>query len=1428
MIPTDKVIETTGVPGTRPEKVQSGASRNGSSCPPASRVIYEKSRLLELISKERGRIRESIESLVRQRDRLVREFEENHLKVKACRHENTAFDLFEEDDAKKRIDSVLRIQVETDGDVRRAIFLAKTHRLGVMAIGSRTSALGVFEANSLAELKGLDGVIGLEMPVCVPGPHAAGLLTVDESASPEGFELIRSPDLPVAVWKSSRFPAVPHRVVAHATASVGQINAFLNEALADRRFCFQIMPDPTSKAEATLGGVIACGAEGGNRASAAEDILHLKLIDADGGVHNLDRTEARPIVGLNGLAGVCMEAEFEVTALPGGSFGVMILVKGKDARESWGNALRIQSALSKYSDLRGGGSNRLPVSEEDEVLINAVEIMAAKEVRSSMKKHPSAADPEMNRLLESGSGLFIYVRGHSFYDMSTPEAIMENFERFFKLAFWRDLGLEIDRDREGEEFVESVFAALEEGQESVYRVPPDRATTHDRFFLFSQKKIFIALDEMRHLAATLAREEANTFGGLSQSLDFNIRFTSADERENAAAREVVSAIYADYVDRYTHDDSFEVAVYGHLLNGVGVRGGGLDPHIRITFKSNHPNSRYSAPEKLMEMKKETELFYTRLLDLDGWSGVRIERPEKSLLTNQTFLKEFYLKNPEAGFKVQSAIHAYGTAANGLRIFSFRAPFELPDDSVGPGIESVLNGDSIVPGPANGRWIEKYWPAVLEISEMSHRSPEVKRMLGEVVRSVRRAFAVPADRYPFFIDRPEEAEGIIARNLGDGHGFRIRRTAVAAAGPLDWSDADAFDVLDLGPLGLPRGLALLVAPHRAIRVAAERDLTAENRAEFRNLFAMWKYHPYETEETPNLPAIALLGILLERDRLERGPFVSKIRKKTLNPGPSEIDANLKRDYLHYLSNAIEMSPNLQRKIIADFKKYLGMPADSAMAFAGSSTQMMQLLADALARKAGQLNLIQVVNDAFGERLNGVLVKTGNSVRKIATPWTTSECSEIARVTREILARWDAGKKNIIFLTPHKTSTTASFDPAVVEQALAAAGRKNGADYELVCDITSGVGAVDYRDPGTGTITLGCIFGSVQKALGCPPGLGFAAFSRSFLETLFDGDPGAADGAFSLKKIIAEAGRGEADNRLHLGILGHKLQADAHRGARIEDSVREIREKYEIVLAFLEINPDLLIQVGDSDDRSPVLMGIYSQTKNLVIAKRILGKLFGYVLGSGYGVFGKESVRLYLANVSKDDLRRILAAWHCVLEMPDVSHSTDKSAPVVTLREPMNPLNALEKLSRRLSPDDVFENANGLHWIGRLIDTYNANVEKTKKIKVNGVIPEITREFRKKARIYGDEKNLEEMRKILRMQDAEDHGHKSLVAYYESYHELEKALRTMLEANPDAPMSDHLQALVEEMKRHLARIVVLLNEHLEHCGRIDGRVAWPIVA
>lgn len=1332
------------------------------------------------------------------------------------------FDYLQEgDDGGHEVQMNFKVEVSTISEAKSAIAFCKANGLMALPIGSKTSALGVFQVMDLAKQKGLKGVVGIQVTDFndLGDGHATSKSPCDKFLKiPEydvsRYDLIKHPSIPVAILKSHSFPEsseFPHRVIAHAGAKVADVRAFLNQVCQSDKYRFALMSEPTSEKEAHIGGVISTGAEGGNRAKPSDDILSATIVNGDAEEVALSRAESQKIVGLNGSGGLVMQAEFEATALPKYEYSFFIPVSGDSEQEAWINMLRLQKVLSQYSATKATG-RVLEGDNDDGFLITGMEPLSKSAYEMALSKFGS----DDQRALGDVSAKYnnhpygLYITCSSFEGRG---AISD----FLDTSVFQSVMADVDSciAKEGEE----------EGK------------IWDELVLFDPNKQAGTMNRLRHGAPTASREKAKDLGGITASSDLNIRFTSGDSELDDLGRVEVSKLFAEYIDGFDSSDGMKVAVYGHLHPGIGI-GGGVDPHIRVIFELSDPGSRYNAPEQVLAMKAKQKQLYRKLMALHGKYGIEIMCPEKSRFTNAEYWNWFILNYPDEARGYVDAVQRNGYSHNpdgslDMSILGSRLPHEMAGAvprSPG-GVKALLDG-----GLASDASdiVDAHWAAILDLAQLPAGSPEIKRLTGDTLATIQDKFGLTNRQYPMFIDDPGDCEAMLRRNFGDyeGLGYKVQKIALANTEMLNFSRSDpkTFYVVDLSDAGVPPGLCIMIAPHDGIKQAYDSTVSGTNKTSYGNLYNMWAKWPYECDDVPNIPAIAVLALKLQANDQQCQAYGGSRNVHIADSTGVNLDSAAA-----HVDHSSEMSSEDQQAAVLALQTKLGVPHKFEMAFTSSRLQAIQMFAEAVANNSDSVNLMQVTNDAGSDSAFKVFRSSGIDVKRIQTPWTTSEYSELDYVATQLCSQMEDEKANVIFVTPHKGATTADFRPDRLVEALKARGKVMGKDYYMVCDIDNAAMARDYAtvdvvDEAFKRVPFNGVIGSLRSSVGQPMPFAFAGLTPALSSAIGLRD---AEDDSTLKRRFAESAEGRVRNPLALRMT-HEVVKKPQSVAEVQ---AETAKKVNLVMGWLERHDDLMVLVPNRLDQSPLTIGILSQAKNLSAAKRILAEVFGYYVESGHGPYAKESISFDLPKIAYDHLKKLLTALDVVLDLEDVAGR--EHVPNVALREPHNPLSVIERLAGNITVDDIFRDNSGLQWLHRLVKTFNAGVAGEEMVDIGGHRPDNSSGgFNKKAKIYHHDDNLAEMRKILGLKD--DETGCSIGYFYGQYLAAEAGIRAKMALDPDHKyaegdvFSDEVDAFLTAAKAALGKISYLLHKYVDgpngNAAARDqqDRVKWPIVA
>ncbi|OIP80100.1 hypothetical protein COW94_03520 [Candidatus Peregrinibacteria bacterium CG22_combo_CG10-13_8_21_14_all_44_10] len=1349
-------------------------------------------------------------------DRLQRRVEQ--IKQEAVFNSRRLDYLQETDDGGHEVQMNFKIEVATVEEAQRAIRFCIDNRLMALPIGSKTSALGVFQVMDLAKQKGLNGVVGIQVADFNPSmddrtPEVSPcdqFLTIPEFDN-SVYDLVKHPSLPVAILKSKTFPqdkSHPHRVVAHAGAKVADVRTFLNQVCPHDKYRFSLMSEPTSEKEAHIGGIISTGAEGGNRSKPSDDILSATIVNGDAQVSCLSLEESRKIVGLNGSGGLVMQAEFEATALPKHEYSLFIPVPGKNEREAWTNMLRLQKLLSKYAEVRDPG-RVLEGNNDDGLLVTGIEPLSKNVYEMALSKFQGdeqrALEEVSNHYKQNPYGL--YVTFSSFGGEGRLDELLS---------------------------VETLTSLLSE----ICQCETDDIYDHlEELTILNPDRQAGIMNRLRHGAPTASREKAKDLGGVTASSDLNIRFTSGDSEQDELARQEVANLFADYIDGFDSADGMNVAVYGHLHPGIGI-GGGIDPHIRIIFELSDPGSRYNAPEQVLAMKAKQKQLYRKLLALHGNYGIEIMCPEKSRFTNAEYWNWLILNDPDQAAEYVDSVQRNGYSHNedgtpAMAILGARVPHEMAGKVVRTpgGVKALLNGDRVTSDKEN--IVDAHWDAILDFAELPVGSPEVKRLVADTLATIHAKFGLTDRQYPLFLDHPDDCEVILRGNFGDyeSAGYKINQVEAANIEVMDFSKADpnTFYVVKLDGLGIPPGLSIMIAPHNAVKAAYDGMVAGSNKASYGNLYTMWSKWPYECDDVPNVPAIAALALILQKD----DPGCQAYGEARDIHIADSTGVNISK-VIRGIDRSSEMSAPDQQAATSALQTKIGVPHKFAMGFESSRLKCIGMLAEAIAARTDSVNLLQVVNDTGSDAAFKVFRSAGISVKKVQTPWTTTEHSEMDHVISRLCDQMEEGKTNVVFVTPHKDSTTADFLPDHLVEALKGRGKVMGRDYYLVCDVDNATMARDYAttdvvDEAFKRVPFNGMIGALRSSASQPMPFAFIGLTPTLSRAL-----GLAEEAHvsRLKDSFERTEAGDVRNPLALKMVSEVVS----QPQSVADIQSETAKKVKLVMGWLERHDDLIDLIPNRLDQSPLIIGVLSQAKNLSAAKRILAEVFGYYVQAGHGPYSKEAVSFDLSTLAYDHLQGLLTAFDVVLELEDV-HGREH-VPNVALREPHNPLSVIERLSKDITVDDIFKDRSGLQWLHRLVKTYNAGVATDSRVDIAGQCPDMSGGYAKKAKIYHHPDNLTEMQKILALQD--DETGCSIGYFYGQYLFAEAGIRAKLLLKPDHRyqegdvFSDEIEAYLVSAKAALAKVAYLLKRYVDGpngnaaARDSEGRVKWPIVA
>ncbi|MEO7104485.1 MAG: aminotransferase class V-fold PLP-dependent enzyme [Gemmatimonadaceae bacterium] len=319
----------------------------------------------------------------------------------------------------------------------------------------------------------------------------------------------------------------------------------------------------------------------------------------------------------------------------------------------------------------------------------------------------------------------------------------------------------------------------------------------------------------------------------------------------------------------------------------------------------------------------------------------------------------------------------------------------------------------------------------------------------------------------------------------------------------------------------------------------------------------------------------------------------------------LDAMLRRPISHRSAEFHRLFANIQTGLRGLF----GTERPVYVA-TSSGTGMME----AAVRCAPRGRILALVNGAFGERFARIAVACDREVdRYEMPPGQVPEPSEVA----ELLSR---SSYSTVTMVHSETSTGALADV----RGIAVVCRS--ARAVTIVDSVSGIGGAPFHFDEWG---VDCAVSASQKAIGLPPGLGFAVASRDFIRNA----AGVSDRGVYLDLVSfdAHAHNNETPTTPAVSLL-FALEAEIAEVAREGVEARwarhdAMRALVELWSGQLQRDTGLEVRIlARAGARSPTVTVL--QLSDVVRPEVLIADLAarGYLIGSGYGELATTSVRL----------------------------------------------------------------------------------------------------------------------------------------------------------------------------------------------------------
>jgi phosphoserine aminotransferase len=346
----------------------------------------------------------------------------------------------------------------------------------------------------------------------------------------------------------------------------------------------------------------------------------------------------------------------------------------------------------------------------------------------------------------------------------------------------------------------------------------------------------------------------------------------------------------------------------------------------------------------------------------------------------------------------------------------------------------------------------------------------------------------------------------------------------------------------------------------------------------------------------------------------------VARISLNIGPSQISAAVLRDVgaiadsgLLSQSHRGEVVKGEVLSAVANLRRALRVPADYGVCFQPSATAAMELIV----RNCVRQRSLHIVQGAFGDRFVKTALEVGRDAVRAAGDF------QLPPAWREV----DIPRGTELIALTHNETSTGEAWPWEDVRALGA----QQPDALLAIDVTSSVGGM-HMD-----WTLGDLwFGSVQKCLGLPAGLGFVLASpRALAKATELGAARHVAGWQDLPALVEKLATGqtpETPNVLGIALLGRQM-------ARWDlDAVDAATRAKAAAVAAAVADEAFYVRAPDWRSLTTHCLRVDDPAAWKARADRA-----GFEIGSGYGPLKSTCIRIAtFPSVQLTDIQSVLRA------------------------------------------------------------------------------------------------------------------------------------------------------------------------------------------
>jgi phosphoserine aminotransferase len=356
----------------------------------------------------------------------------------------------------------------------------------------------------------------------------------------------------------------------------------------------------------------------------------------------------------------------------------------------------------------------------------------------------------------------------------------------------------------------------------------------------------------------------------------------------------------------------------------------------------------------------------------------------------------------------------------------------------------------------------------------------------------------------------------------------------------------------------------------------------------------------------------------------------MNKKYFTVGPTEIFPEAKKIMLKAIDDKIFSLSHRSREFTAinyhtekELKKLMGIPDDFYVLYVASATEAMERIIQNLTEKKS----FHFINGYFAERFYNISKQLKKKPYPVRVKFGEGFDFDKVKIPRDA---------ELVCITQNETSTGAAIDMRDIYKI-----KKRNPDKIIAVDVVTSVPYIniDFKK-------IDCVFFSVQKGFGMPPGLGVIIIRKSCIDkTVYLKNKNINIGSYH--NFITLAGNAEKNqtavtpNIPAIYLLGKLCEEMNKKG--INKIRKETEAKSELLYEYFEKNINIKPFVKDKKLRSKTTLVFNVNNNPDVIVSKLAKK--GFVISRGYRDFKDSQIRIGNFPVHKlSDIKKMIRVFN----------------------------------------------------------------------------------------------------------------------------------------------------------------------------------------